>query len=608
MDKKKRPLRWLIEAPLKPNLAEELSNDELSRIGSEVRESFRIDVAAREEWDELSKEALELARQLRQPKATPWQGAANVKHPLIMTAVMRFAARAYPEIVRPGSMVKCVVRPTAPPEVVEAAERISKHMSWQLMTEIEGWEEQMDRLLHVLPVIGQVFKKIYFDPTTGRHVCRLVLPSDCYVNAEAESIGKARRITHRLWLYENDIWERRRSGIWLDIDLPLSSKITGDADAPHAFLEQHCYFDLDGDGYKEPYVVTVHEESSKVVRVAARWQQENVFTDGKQVIRIEPDHYFVHYGFIPNPDGSMNYLGFGQLLEPINAAVNACFNQTLDAGTLYNAGGGFIARGIRIRGGELRIRPNEWKFVDAPGGQLRDSIVPFPLREPSPTIVQLLSFLVQSGRDVAAVQDILSGDIKLGANMPVGTAIALVEQGLKVYTSICKRIYRSMTEEFKMLYELNRRHFSTWSWFVMDGREWQVSPADYAADIVGILPVADPTLASDVQRILKAQALKEISGRPGLNEVEITRRLVKALSVEEPEKILLSDEQLSGQAPLPWKLPPAPQAVLAQAKAALAQARAQEAAIRAQMDLVNHRLELEALAVEVAKKKAEAML
>jgi chaperonin GroES len=472
----------------------------------------------------------------------------------------------------------------------------------------------MDQLLHALPVVGQCYKKTYFGSGERRNVSELVMPDDCVVNSKAKSIKTARRITHRLWFYSNDILERQRSGLWLDVDLGLPQSQDGDTDAGHEFLEQHCYQDLDGDGYKEPYIITVHRQSARVVRVAARWQPENVETtwvDGEErVVRIQPDHYFTHFGFIPNPDGSMNYLGFGQLLEPLNASANTALNQLLDAGSLYNAGGGFIGRGVRLRGGNWHIRPGEWKMVDVPGGALKENIVPLPVHEPSSVLFQLLGFLVQAGKEISSVQDILTGDAKLAASMPVGTAMALVEQGLKVFTAIYKRIYRSLTEEFRKLYRLNARYLDPTVTFYLSGHPEQlvVMQSDYREEDLTVVPVADPDLSSDMQRLLKAQALKDLSGRPGLNEIEVTRRLVRAVHPEDVDTVLLTDEQISGKAPVSWKPPPPPQLLLAQAKAMLSQARAQETVVRLQMDMARYRLETEGMLADIAKKKADAIL
>lgn len=674
-DKRKRPISWLQDAPSKDNLAGGLTSEELGLLGSDVVRTYELDVSNRSDWDKISESALKLAKQVKESKSFPWEGASSVKHPLITVSCIQFAARAYPEIVKGDQIVKCHITgddfrprkpavpsmpPAAPalagpgpggpappvpmagpspesgmgmpPEMMqqmaamqaqtqagpnpkrERADRVALHMNYQLTQEMVEWDPDMDRLLHILPVLGQVFKKTYYSVTKKRNVSELVLPTDCYVNKKGKSIEDARRVTHRLWFYENDIWEKVRSGLWAEIDDlgPPPEADSNDTDAPHEFLEQHCFKDLDGDGYKEPYVVTVHKATEKVVRVVARWQPEGLKTTGTKVDCILPDTYFTHYGFIPNPDGSLNYLGFGQLLEPINQSVNSILNQLIDAGTLSNAAGGFLGRGVKIRGGQYRFSPFEWKNVDVQGPTLRDNMIPLPVRDPSPVLFQLLGFLVQAGKDISSVQDILSGDAKLAGTMPVGTIMALVEQGLKVFTAIYKRIYRSLREEFMKLYKLNAFFVDPRVPFELAGQEFPVGDPnfkpDYLMEDLTVVPVADPNLSSDMQRMLKAQALAGLSGRPGLDEIEITRSLVHAIKPENERDILMTDGQLAGTEPTKFKKPPDPNMIKAQANAQLLQARAMEVGLRLQMDLQRYNLEMEEALSKIELNRSTALL
>lgn len=670
-----RSYRWLLTAPNKPNLANDLTEQELSALAQDVIRSYDIDRQNRKEWDDQSQRALKLAKQVLEKKNKPWPGASNVKYPLITVATIQFAARAYPEICKGSKIVKCQItgddvkqkqlpplqlQPGQPPtgptipqggalmlqafqqgsqdgmmppkpggqnqsgqqqmlsfppsqesSKQQKASRISAHMNWQLTQQMSDWEADMDCLLHVLPVVGQCYKKTYFSAQDNYNCSELVLPDDCVVSkGRSRDLKKARRITHRLWIYTNDAVEKFRNGSWKETDLGQAPTTDNDTDAPHELLEQHRWDDLDGDGYKEPYIVTVHRVTAKVVRVAARWIPDNVeFSSPGKVSRIIPDHYFTHYGFIPNPDGSINYLGFGQLLEAINESVNTTINQLHDGGTAYTSSGGFIGRGVKLRGGTFSFTPNEFKLVDCPGGQLKDNIVPLPVKEPSIVLFQLLGFLVQASKEISSIQDILTGDAKLAANMPVGTAMALVEQGLKVFTGIYKRIYRSLSEEFKKLYNLNARFLEPEESFFISGHPEQfINRSDYTANDTLVMPVADPELSSDMQRLLKAQALKEVSGRPGLNEIEVSRRLIRSIRPENMEELLLTDGQIAGREPTPWQPPPPPQQVLAQAKAQRMMQQAQEAQIRLQMDMLKFKLEVQELEAKITNVKADSIL
>lgn len=493
----------------------------------------------------------------------------------------------------------------------ERAWRIQRHMNYQLTMGMPEWDEETDRLLHILPVVGQCFRKTYYHSGDRRPCSELVLPSECVVNSKAKSIKTARRITHQLWFYENDVWERVRNGTWAE--LPFLGPAPGfedDIDAPHEFLEQHCYADLDGDGYREPYIVTVHKQTYKVVRVVARWQSDNVIPGLKGgIASIIPDEYFTHYQFIPNPDGSINSLGFGQLLESLNASANTVLNQLLDSGTLYNAGGGFIGRGARIRGGQVNTAPGMWSLVDTQGSALKENIVPYPVKEPSSVLFQLLGFLVQAGREISSVQDVLTGDNNLAANMPVGTMMALVEQGLKVFTAIYKRVYRGLSAEFQKLYKINSQTLAGGSTYRTAGEpQGIVEAGDYQDDDMSVVPIADPTLSSDMQRLLKAQALKDLSGRPGLDEVEITRRLVRAVHPDDASRVLLTDGQIAKKEPILWQPPPPPQMVVAQAKAQRLMQQAQEEQVRLQMDIAKFQFDMQELRARIANLEADTML
>ncbi len=697
---KKRSIQWLVGAPENKTLATDLTAEELSVLSQDVIRSYDIDRANRAEWDAQSERALKLAKQVLEKKSSPWEGAANVKYPLITVATIQFAARAYPEICKGSRIVKCQItgddpkktapmpppmaglpstmpgpqaglppemgnppagamsaqpqpaaimqpsvaapvpqpppgamggpgmspggmspmgqpQPGSPPEPMPEspkqarANRISQHMNWQLTQEMNDWEADTDCMLHVLPVVGQCYKKTYFSAQDRHNISELVLPDDCVVSkGRSRDIKKARRITHRLWVYENEAVEKMNGKVWLKVDLGTAPSTDSDTDAPHEFYEQHRWDDLDGDGYKEPYIVTVHKTTAQVVRVVARWIPDGIeLGDNGRLVRIIPDHYFTHFGFIPNPDGSINYLGFGQLLEAINASANTALNQLLDSGTLANAGGGFIGKGVRLRGGTWNFRPGEWKLVDVHGAALKENIVPLPSKEPSTVLFQLLGFLVQAGKDISSLQDILAGDAKLASNMPVGTIMALVEQGLKVFTGIYKRVYRSLSEEFKKMYELNARFLEPEVSFYVSGQpEQYVKQSDYIQGDTMVMPVADPELSSDMQRVLKSQALKELSGRPGLNEVEMTRRLVKAVRPENVDDLLLTDGQMSGKEPTPWSPPPSPQQVLAEAKAQRMMQQAQEAQVRLQLDTIKFKLEVQELEEKIANIKADTML
>jgi chaperonin GroES len=505
------------------NLVENLSEDTVNDIGRMVCENYEVDEQSRRKWKIKMEDATELALQLTTPKTYPWPNAANVKFPLLTVASMQFAARAYPALVKAPDLVKYRVQGSDPQgEKAAKAQRISAHMSYQLLEQDEQWEEDQDKAFLALPILGCIFKKSYYDPTLEHNCSKLVLPKNLAVHYYAKSIESAERKTEIFELYDREIRERELRGIFKEHeygppptpeereedDRQGTSAPLSDRDTPRTFLEQHTFLDLDGDGYKEPYVITVDKASQKVARIVARikkitteqsvkieelttrikslaqglpqpqqgqeptpqmmqqlqmaeqaimgWQAEieELAQEKPKVLRIEPVEYFTKYSFIPSPDGGFYDLGFGALLSPINDSVNTIINQLLDAGTLQNSSGGFIGKGARIKGGQLRFRANEWKRVEVAGGTLRDSIVPLPVNQPSNVLFELLSLLIGYAERVGSVTDTMVGE-NPGQNTPAYNMSAMLEQGLQVFNGIFKRIYRSFRGELRKLYALN---------------------------------------------------------------------------------------------------------------------------------------------------------
>ncbi|KKL06100.1 hypothetical protein LCGC14_2599410, partial [marine sediment metagenome] len=455
-----------------------------------------------------------------EPKSYPYKKASNVKFPLLTIAAMQFQARAYPALVKAPDLVKFRKQSNDPDGLKAArADRVSTHMSYQLLEEDEAWEEDEDKSLLVVPILGCAFKKSYYDKAKGHNCSALVLPKNLVVHYYAKSIEDCARKTEVFELYPNQIKERQLRGVFSDFDLPNESigepkdtdkrqgiqAPTEDKDSPRTLLEQHCYLDLDGDGYKEPYVVTVHKDTAKVYRIVSRFgkittkQSEEIeetqkriksLAEGVQppenptaedlasiqraestildmqikveflaqqkpkVLKIDATEYYTKIPFIPSPDGGFYDIGFGQLLGDMGNAVNTLINQLIDAGTWANSNTGFLGRGARIKGGQLRFQPNELKQVDVAGGTLRDNIVMMDFKEPSAVLFQLLGLLITYSERIGSVTDAMVGE-NPGQNTPAYNMQAMLEQGLQVFNGIFKRIYRSKRSEFRKLYKLN---------------------------------------------------------------------------------------------------------------------------------------------------------
>ena len=517
------------------NIAKHLDEEKLNEIGDRVVSDFQLDQDSCDDWRKQNERALKLAKQVKEEKSFPWPGAANVKYPLITTGAIQFASRAYPEIVKDNmGIVKAKIVGKDDDGMKRArADRVSAFMSYQFSEEICDWEEDTDRLLHILPVIGCLFRKSFYNYLERRNDSVFLLPDECVVNYKTKNMKQCRRISHVLCFYENDIWERKRDGLWLDADLGRGQgENEPDDDLPHEFIEQHRYIDLDDDGYAEPYIVTVHKERKKVVRILARYDEKLVeLNDKDEVVRIKPHEYFVKYGFIPSPDGGFLDIGFGSLLEPINESVNTCINELLDAGAVHNAGGGFIGKGVNIKGGRMNFEPFEWKVIDSYGQDLRQNIFPLPTREPSQVLYLLTTLLIDAGKDISSVKNVLMGE-KPGENVSNELFVSMVDQGLKVFSGIYKRVYRSLRKEFKLHYKLNARYLDEKrAYYVLDDEAFALKK-DFNYRDCDVVPVADPNMALDAQRIARAMALKDNIMLPGIDPMGVTERWLDALNID----------------------------------------------------------------------------
>lgn len=569
------PFSLLQEYIASPNIADLLSEDELGKIGQKVHSEFEVDKQSRADWEEKCDKAMEMAMQIVPSKQYPWPNAANVAYPLMTVAANQFAARAYPALIPGRSVVKGVVvgsdegqpridsvsgQPLMDPETQQPiwevppgfkrarAERIASHMSYQLLEEMEEWEPSTDKLLHQLPIIGCVFRKIYYDPLKGRGCTDLVSAKDLVVHYNARSLESAPRATHVLDLYPYEITEKQRAGLFLEQEYGPSEG--EDEDAPHIFLEQHRWLDLDDDGYPEPYVVTVHEQTSQVARIVARFGEEDVEYRNGEVLKITPFNYFTKFPFLPSADGSFYDAGFGTILLPLNNVVNSTINQLIDAGTLQNTGGGFIGRGLKIKSGELRFRPGEWKPATVGiGGTIRDNVFPIPAPGPSPVLFQLLGLMIEAGKDITSVQDIMTGDAE--SRETATTTMARVEQGLKVFTGIYKRLFRAQKEELRKLYKLNRQYLAQETYYTVMDSPQAIAKRDYAAEDIDVVPVSDPGMASDLQKMAKAQFLMLFAQDPFFDPMELRRRLLEASGIESIDRLLIQpkpDPELAAKA------------------------------------------------------------
>jgi chaperonin GroES len=545
-----------------PNWAERIDDETLAALGIEVCEDAVADAATRQGWLDDTEQWLNMAQQVIEHKTTPWDGASNVKFPLLTTAALQFHARAHQELLKGERLVKGKVIGADPDgSKAKRAKRVEKAMSNQLLYIMEDWSEDTDRLLFVLPLVGTVFRKTYWSSVLNRPASELVLASDLLVNFYATDWERCRK-THVFTKTRNEIVELQRNGHYLELELPLNAdeptgeyedeegdlpdgfeNVSRQKDVPFTIMECHGWYDLDEDGYAEPYIITVLHQTQQVLAVVPRFIPDMIKSEDANdtILRIEPMEYITVYKFLPDVESSIYGVGLGKLLGPSNAAIDTIINQLVDAGTLATMPSGLYGRGIRLsRGGKIRLQPGEWKQVNSTGEDLAKSIYPMPVKEPSSTLFQLLGMLIQAGEKMGSVTEALSGE-NPGQNQPFSTTSAVMEQGMQVFLGIYKRVYRALTRDFRIHARLNYAHMGMDTYAqLLDEPDIEVDPqADFDPKGLDIVPEADPSLANSMRKQRRVQALIEArnAGIP-LNDQYIAKIFLEAIDEPEPELAL----------------------------------------------------------------------
>lgn len=554
-----------------PNLTHLLSDDDLTKLGQWIYEGYQRDESSRDKWKQRTAAGMDLAMQISEAKNFPWPDCSNVAFPLVTIAVQQFHARAYPALVSGTDIVKMRVIGEDPDGKERArASRVSTHMSYQVLEEDNSWEEQHDRTIINVACVGTAFKKTYHKKVNRSE---LVMAKDLVLDYYAKSLDGCPRKTHIIPLFRNDIYEKVKRKEFRDIlelawytaySQPLNQaqrdhdqdKRHGttppmvDETTPLVTLEQCIGIDLDGDGYAEPYIVTIEENSTCVLKMCLNVDRiEDVERDeDDSIIAIHQRQYYTKYSFIPSPDGGIYDIGFGVLLGPLNESVNTIINQIIDASTINILGGGFLGRGAKIRGGDYTFGMQEWKRIDSTVDDLRKAIFPRPPVDIGQTMFQTLTLLIDYTNRISGAVDINVGE-NPGQNTPAETSRTMVEQGQKIYSAIYKRLWRSMKDEFKKLYVLNGIYLPIGRGVSFGSGNEKVYREDYLMDPERIVPAADPHITSSTESLQRALTVKQAAQTtPGYNIEQVERDFLRAVRVEDVDRIY----------PGPDKVPPLP--------------------------------------------------
>ena len=535
------------------NLAEVLDDDILGELSSDIQAKVREDLESREDWEEAISKGLGLLGINYEDRSEPFLGASGVTHPLLSEAVTQFQAQSYKEMLPSGGPVKTQVLGTPTQETEAQAQRVEDFMNYQITEIMEEYDPDTDQMLFYLPLTGSTFKKIYFDETKQRAVSKFVPAEDMVVPYSASDLRTAERVTHVVRMTYNDIRKLQIAGVYKDVELSETNDGEDEgaiqertdellglrpnySDDTYTLLE--CHMDLDLEGFEDkdmegnssgimlPYIVTLDQGSGKVLSISRNFREQDPLKRKRQ--------YFAHFKFLPG----FGFYGLGLLhtIGGLSRAATSILRQLIDAGTLSNLPAGFKSRGVRIRNDDEPLNPGEFRDIDVPGGDLKNSIIPLPYKEPSATLANLLGVVVDSGRRFAQVADAKVAD--MNSQAPVGTTVALIEQGSKIISSIHKRLHYAQKQEFRMLAEIFAENPVPYPYFVGN-----VPPETMQADFDGrvdILPVSDPNIFSMAQRLSLAQTQLQLAqAAPEIHNVnEAYRRMYDALDIKNIEAIL----------------------------------------------------------------------
>jgi len=538
------------------NLADFLEDDILQGVANEMLDNFDNYRGSRKDWADTYTKGLDLLGFKYENRSEPFAGSSGATHPVLAEAVTQFQALAYKELLPAQGPVSTQVVGKVTNESKQQAQRVKDFMNYQLMVKMKEYEPEFDQMLFNLPLSGSTFKKIYYDSNLARCVSKFVPAEDLFVPYEATSLEEAECIIHRLRITGNELIKYQLSGFYRDIDVsesgliesPISEKkadlqgVTPNRAEIHTLLECHVNLDLGGfedldeegipTGLGLPYIVTLDEGSSKILSIRRNFTAEDP-------LRAKKD-YFVHFKFLPG----LGFYGFGliHMIGGLSRTATSALRQLLDAGTLSNLPSGFKMRGIRVRDEAQPLQPGEFRDVDAPGGNLKDAFMPLPFKGPDATLLQLMGTVVQAGQRFASIADMQVGDGNQSA--AVGTTVALLERGSRVMSAIHKRLYQSLKCEFMLLATCFGTYLPKEYPYDVVGGEKQIFVTDFD-NRVDIIPVADPNIFSQTQRISVAQTQMQIAmSNPQMHDLyQVYRNMYEALGIKDIDLILKKPEE-----------------------------------------------------------------
>ncbi len=544
------------------NLADNLDEERLDEIGNTVIEKYQADKDSRSEWESMFERGFDLLGLKLEDTTEPFEGAATAVHPLIIESAVKFQSKASQELFPPKGPVRAQVLGEVTLEREQQANRVQNFMNYQLTDQMPEYFDEFERMLFHLPLIGSAIKKIYYDSSIGRPVSEFVPIDQFYISYYATDLMRADRYTHVVYRSPLELARYIDAGMYSDVELPsagipdlsgmaekmdtvLGLSPAADTDEQYVLLEQHCYLEMPEDKMHDssiacPYIVTVEEQSGKVLSIRRNWNEGDS--------KYEKKLHFTHYRYVPG----FGFYGLGLIhfLGNLTMSATAAMRSLLDAGQFANLPGGFKAKGVRIVGDNDPIAPGEFKEVEATGVDLTKSIVPLPFKEPSTALFNMLGFVTSAGQKFADSTEQVIADS--GGYGPVGTTMALLEASSKFFSAIHKRLHKSQRDEFKILKRIDSEYLPNEYPYDLPGMQEKVFKKDFGP-CIDVIPVSDPNIPSNAQRMMLIQMVQQVASQspPDMFDMEaINRMLLTAANVPEVDRLMPRKEEAMPQDPM----------------------------------------------------------
>ena len=539
------------------NIAEEMDEDELSKLADDIVDMVETDLSSRKEWADAYVKGLDVLGFKYEERTEPWEGACGVYSTVLAEAAIRFQAETMSETFPAAGPVKTKLLGEETKEKDEAASRVKSDMNYELTENMVEYRPEHERLLYSLGLAGSAFKKVYYDPNIGRQVALYIPAEDVIVPYGASHVETAERVTHVMRKTKNELKKLQANTFYRDVDLGEPQAYHTDIeerkaeeggyslnnDDRYSIYEVHADIVIEGvddsdDDIAKPYVITIERGSNEVLSIRRNWNPDDE-------LKLKRQH-FVHYVYVPG----FGFYGLGliHIIGGYARAGTSLIRQLVDAGTLSNLPGGLKSRGLRIKGDDTPIEPGEFKDVDVPSGSIRDNIMPLPYKEPSQTLLALLNQITTEGRRLGAISDMNISD--MSANAPVGTTLALLERTLKPMAAVQARVHYAMKQEFKLLKTLLAEYAPAEYSYQPARGEVGARQADYM--LVEVIPVSDPNSSTMAQRVVQYQAVLQMSqSAPQIYDLpQLHRQMIEVLGVKNADKLIPIKEDMKPADPV----------------------------------------------------------